>query len=253
MAQRGVIYLVSGVRSYLAELQISLRSLRRHEPELPVTVFSRFALPKRARCEHRPFSSPEHPLKQKVLVLAESPYEETLFLDTDTTIFGPIRDIFAYLRDHDFAIAEICSPNLLMPADRRAPGLPVMYNTGVLLYRKTPPVKKFFGKWTEAVLAQDPKDMWGGHNCDQHYFNLLVKAGAIADCGVRMAVLPNTIYNVRSTIAHLLKNNGQWPAVRIYHHRTLAMKLLKAVYATTDPLVAREIALKILRRIKGVR
>ena len=44
--KRGIIYLASGGRSYLGELLTSFQSLRRWEPTLPVTVFSRFTLPK---------------------------------------------------------------------------------------------------------------------------------------------------------------------------------------------------------------
>ena len=40
--KRGITYLASGGRSYLGELLTSIQSLRRHEPDLPVTVFSRF-------------------------------------------------------------------------------------------------------------------------------------------------------------------------------------------------------------------
>jgi hypothetical protein len=40
--KRGITYLASGGRSYLGELLTSFQSLQRHEPELPVTVFSRF-------------------------------------------------------------------------------------------------------------------------------------------------------------------------------------------------------------------
>lgn len=250
MSKRGVLYLASGGRSYLGELLTSLRSLRQHEPDLPATVFSRYALPAGTPCEHIPFDTEHHPLKQKVLILQQSPYEETLFLDTDTTILAPIQPMFDHLTNHDFAVANmfladwsVTPPKLLdlvKPND---------YNTGVLLFNRSPATGAFLKKWADAVLPQDPKDMWAGHNCDQDYFNKIVREGAIEATGLRFTPLPNTIYNVRGCMVPEMKRQGIWKDARIFHHRTRSMKLRKMLFSVTDPITAREIALKMWKRL----
>jgi hypothetical protein len=251
MARRGVIYLVSGPRSYLSELSTSLASLRRHEPDLPVTVFSRYALPGRAQADHVVYDNEHHPLKQKVLVLAESPYEQTLFLDTDTTILGPITPVFDRLADSNFAVAHTSivdrsqQPWKLVEFEN-----PGEYNTGVLLFDDSVPTRAFLQRWQDAVMPQDPTDMWAGHNCDQSYFNHIVPAGAPAECGVAFGTLPNVVYNVRGVMVDEMKRRDLWKDARVFHHRTRQMKLRKALFSVTDVAMVRESARKGAEKVR---
>ncbi len=252
-AQRGIIYLVAGGRSYMGELLTSLASLRRQEPDLPVTVFTPYRLPRWARCEHFEYQSTEHPLKQKVLILKESPYEETLFLDTDTFIYQPLTPIFDFLTDHEFAVANMYSMDwTVQPPLFKSLLDPTGFNTGVLLYRKTAASLAFLQAWAEAILPHDPKDMWAGYNCDQEYFHRVKAAGAMEAAGLKFVPLPNCEYNVRGIMAAPLQAAGRWEAVRIFHHRTRRMKLRKALYSLTDPMTAREVGLKLLDRMKSL-
>jgi hypothetical protein len=250
-AECGVIYLVSGGRSYLGELITSLKSLRRHEPELPVTVYSRFKVPASLRCEQVALDSREHPLKLKVLTLRRSPYERTLFLDTDITIHGALRPVFANLDGHDFCAANSHEADWsVVPPKFVAMVKPGDYNTGVLLFRKSDAMLRFLTRWEEAVLAQDPSDMWAGHNCDQHHFNRLVRAGALADCGVNFHELDNVVYNCRGVMLDEVKRLGRESDIRVFHHRTRAMKLRKLFYSSTDPATAREVVRKMFARVR---
>lgn len=249
-AQRGIIYVVSGGRSYLGELLASVDSLRKKEPDLPVTVFSRFAVPARRNLTWQPLESDEHPLKLKVLMLRRSPYVETLFLDTDTFIRGPVQPVFSELEGRDFCVANAHLADWsVRPPKFLAMVKPGEYNTGVLLYRRTPPAERFLQRWEEAVRAQDPADMWAGHNCDQHYFNLLVSAGLREECDMTFGDLDNVVWNCRGTMQEAVKTAGRWHEVRIFHHRTAGMKLRKLFYSATDPATAREIAGKVWRQI----
>ncbi len=251
--KRGIIYLASGGRSYLGELLTSFHSLRRYEPDLPVTVFSRFEVPKGlAHCDARPITSVEHPLKLKVLTLKESPYEETLFLDTDTTVRGPLQPVFGQLGSHDFAAANSHEADWsVQPPRFVALVKPRDYNTGVLLYRKSEPMLRFLGKWEAAVMAQDPSDMWAGHHCDQFHFNKLVTEGALEACGVDFLELDNVECNARGAMLPEIKRLGRMGDVRILHHRTRAMKARKLFYSVTDWPTIREIGIKALNRIRS--
>jgi len=250
---QGIIYLVSGGRSYLGELMTSLDTLRRVESTLPVTVFSRFELPRGAKADFQRITSNEHPLKLKVLTLRQSPYERTLFLDTDTSIRGPLSPLFAELDKHDFCVANshdadwsVTPPRFLKMVKERD------YNTGVLLYKKSsPPMERFLRQWEDAVLAQDPNDMWAGHYCDQYYFNKLVTAGALGECGVNYKELDNIIYNCRGAMYEAVQKQGRLKDIRIFHHRTRRMKLRKLFYSTMDPQTAREILKKVTARLRA--
>jgi hypothetical protein len=250
-APAGIIYLVSGGRSYLGELITSLKSLRRHEPELPVTVFSRFRIPGGLRADWVPLDSKEHPLKLKVLTLRQSPYERTLFMDTDITVRGPLRSVFENLEQHDFCAANSHEADWSVKPPRFVAMVrPGDYNTGVLLYRKTEAMLRFLTRWEQAVLAQDPADMWAGHNCDQHHFNALVRAGALKESGLAFHELDNVIYNCRGVMLEAVKAAGREGDIRIFHHRTRAMKLRKLLYSATDPATAKELFRKLTARLR---
>lgn len=246
-----MIYLVSGPRSYLSELQASLASLRRHEPELPVTVFSRSRLPRGTRADHAAYDSELHPLKQKVLVLAQSPYDHTLFLDTDTTVLGPIRQVFDYLEGSNFVAARASEADYSSRPPRLI-GLvhPREYNTGVLLYDSSAATGAFLERWAEAVIGQDESDMWAGHNCDQSYFNRIVAAGAPDACGLSFATMPNTVYNVRGLMVDEMKRLGIWNDALILHHRTRRMKARKVLFSATDPTTLLELGHKALQKAR---
>ena len=247
----GVIYLASGGRSYLGELITSLKSLRRFDPALPVTVFSRFKVPASLRCHWVPLDSREHPLKLKVLTLRRSPYERTLFLDTDITLHGSLAPVFAFLDGHDFCAANSHEADWSVNPPRFVAMVkPRDYNTGVLLFRKSEAMLRFLDRWEQAVLAQDPADMWAGHHCDQYHFNRLVSAGALEECSVSFHELDNVVYNCRGIMRAEVQRLGREADIRVFHHRTRAMKLRKLLYSATDPATAREILRKCTNRLR---
>ncbi len=240
---RGVIYVVTGGRSYLGELMTSIGSLRQFEPDLPVTVFSTFPIPTRPGVTCIATDPAENPHKLKVYSLSGSPYEQTLFLDTDTFIRGRLEPLFEELKDRDFCAANAhVADYSTRPPRFIAMVKPGGYNTGVLLFRNSPATRAFLREWEAAVRNHDPADMWAGHNGDQHFFNKLLREGALDACGVRWGDLDNARWNCRGIAISTLKESGAWADVRILHHRTTSMKLRKLMYSATDLGTARVIA-----------
>ncbi|MDQ8203598.1 putative nucleotide-diphospho-sugar transferase [Pelagicoccus sp. SDUM812003] len=248
---RGVIYVVTGGRSYLGELVSSVKSLRRHEPDIPVTVFSRYKLPSRYRLERREVDPDLNPHKLKVRCLRESPYDETLFLDTDTSIKGKVSPLFDELKQHDFCVAH----SHVADYSRRPPLLLDLvkadgYNTGVLLFRKSDPTSLFLSKWEGAVMAHDPKEMWAGHYGDQYFFTELVNGTGVADSELKFGILDNVKWNCRGIASEHVRKINRWSDVRIFHHRTSGMKIRKLIYSITDFPTAKVIAGKGLRLMR---
>src|SRR5882757_8776162 len=97
-SERGIIYVATGGR-FVAEARQSALSARRHMPDLPILLYTDqpeigggapFDLVR--KLEH-----PRHFFVDKVAPLAASPFEKTLFLDTDTFVCDPVYDLFAVL------------------------------------------------------------------------------------------------------------------------------------------------------------
>jgi hypothetical protein len=249
---RGVIYLVAGPKSYLGELSTSLKGLRRVHPDLPVTVFSPYRIPRGLDADHVEYDSPLHPLQQKVDVLRRSPYTRTLFLDTDTTILGPFVEIFELAAAGDFALAKAYRFVATESGeDRLELEHPDQFNTGVLCFDSSEPTNAFLDRWFDTVCEQDPSDMWPGHNCDQTWFNRLVADGVPEACGMSMITLPNRVYNTRGAMAAELKRRGLWGDVRIFHHRTRAMKARKALYSLTDRTYVADAGRRVVAKVRA--
>lgn len=239
---RGVVYVVAGSKNYVNELVSSVLSVRRHNKNLSITVFSDFEIPERLGVAVEKLAFRENPHKLKVCSMRRSPYGRTLFLDTDTEVRGSLDPLFQELDDRDFCAAN----SHLADYSVRPPRFIGMrkkggYNTGVLLFRKNVSTDKFLGLWEDAVRAHDSDNMWAGHFGDQFFFNELVSGGAAKECGLRWGVVDNLKWNCRGIAREHVVSIGKWSDVVILHERNSTMKMRKLLLAVTHKATARVI------------
>lgn len=214
----GIIYIAVG-DIYVRESIYSAHSVRLFHPDIPITLYT----DDEKQSEKFPgnvviINRDIHPLKIKVRCLSASPYENTLFLDTDTKVIKPINELFRLLETYDLCLANAPNvdfkqkPQKLIDYIRDG-----FYNTGVILYKQTDAFKTFHLKWLTSILEQDDNDIWPGHNCDQFYFNRLIRNQFHVKCNVRMGVFPNIIYNVRPTMIKAMEADGTIADAKILH------------------------------------
>jgi hypothetical protein len=152
----GVIYVATGKQQYIDEACISVVSLKEQIPNLHVTLFSDQTTTANCFDECRSMESSGSGFLDKILGMQQSPYDYTLFLDTDTYICGDFSELFtllekydvgAILAEHrtgkfadfswDYQHMKDAKDNLVYP----------IYNSGVILYKKSPVTTKFFTDW----------------------------------------------------------------------------------------------------------
>ena len=135
MQKRGVIYVYWGDQIQ-KELARSVESLKRHHPELPY------------KCFQIPADST---LLDKAKMLTMSPFETTLFLDTDTVVMDRLDFGFEKAEKHGLA----CCINECPWARRYADigGDQIEYNTGVLFFSKA--ATPVFDRWAELAPTID--------------------------------------------------------------------------------------------------
>jgi hypothetical protein len=230
-APRRVVYVATGER-HLREAVDSIASLRRHEPNLPVTMFvdpagrrilSNWGLTATsddAPVEILHLAEPTYSWTDKPLALAGDGAvdEEVLFLDSDTRICGPIGEIFDLLEAFDLAAAH--APVRL---DRRQPPsladrVPATFaelNTGVIAFRRTAAVLKLLDRWRRLHLDV-LRSIERGTVGDQSTFRV-----ALYESGLRFAVLPPE-YNCRFTFPTYVHG-----PVRILHGRAPDMERIE--------------------------
>jgi hypothetical protein len=175
---RGAIYIVTKDGRYLNLLSASVARLKHVMPDLPITVFS--DLPAEG-----PFDLVRVPSSQsdgffdKARLMAESPYEQTIFIDTDIFVVEPFPELFAMLDRFDCALTHEEYVNTDWDNHYPRPDIPVSFpefNTGLMAYRRSPATHVLFKEWGDlyrAFLDQHP----GKPTNDQPFFRVAAYFG----------------------------------------------------------------------------
>jgi hypothetical protein len=125
-------------------------TVKKMHPDLSTTLFTDVD----PRCNHidmvKIISTHSARLKQEYLW--DSPYENTLYIDSDTGIVGPILESFRLMERFDIAACH----DLIRKDDKKSARYPDYadvpdgfpeYAGGVIMFRKSSEVEKFFGEW----------------------------------------------------------------------------------------------------------
>ena len=142
----GVLYIATGLR-YVQEALTSARSLRAAMPWIPITMLVD-SLPEQSdQIDVRVINHPIFGYGDKVKYINASPYNKTLFIDTDTFVCGDLSECFALLDQFDLLVAhDALRVNIDSAIEPRFPE----FNTGVIFYRKCQDTNYFFSKWLSA-------------------------------------------------------------------------------------------------------
>jgi hypothetical protein len=219
MITRGVIYVAFG-QKYVSEALVSAASLKRHMPELPVTLFSDadIACPDVDQVVR---AQPDDSLPgcaAKIRHVAASPYEQTLFLDTDTYVCGDLGELFALL--DAFHLAAAHAPTRAVYEIETVPDSFPEFNTGVILFRRSPAVEAVLSSWADLFSRHrerlDRETMRWLHPADRRW-HALNDQGAFREAlyrsRLRVATLPPE-YNCRFSVPGFVDG-----PVRILHGR----------------------------------
>lgn len=234
----GVIYIARG-KEFIKEAHTSAASLKKHMPGMSITLFCDREVRSSYFEDVLPVKTPRFTLKDKILHIGLSPYDYTLFLDTDTYICDSISELFTLLGKFDIAVAHAPYRALYQPD-----GIPDSFpefNTGVILFRKSSRIMEFFSMWLtlyERHLQRlSRKEIRWLHPREEALFHgdLPCQATfreALYDSDLRIATLTSE-YNCRLTHPGFVHN-----PVKILHRRgTDLQTIAKAINANTRPRV----------------
>jgi hypothetical protein len=167
----------------------------------------------------------------RIPILEASPYERTLFLDSDTYVCGDLAGLFALLDEFDIALAH--APIRAIYAIEGVPDSFPEFNAGVILYRGSDRVKAAFRDWADRFARfQEQRDRgeirWlrpEGKRIHTHDQGSL--RAALYRSGLRIATLPPE-YNCRFTQPGFVDG-----PVRILHGRGLDLAEVAAALSTS--------------------
>ncbi|HEV7806286.1 MAG TPA: hypothetical protein VGO80_10725 [Solirubrobacteraceae bacterium] len=205
MPDTGILYVATGER-HQEETRRSASSFKVTMPDVPVAIFTDDPPAARAAgCFDivRELSDCRHSYVDKLRPLVDSPFERTLFLDTDTYSAAPCYEVFDLLDRFDLAIAH--AP--LRAHFHHPLSCPISFpelNTGVIAYRNTRAFRALVANWIEIFASQPDLEY------DQPAFR---EALYVSD--LRFAVLTSE-YNLRACFPYFLGGNVE---VKIIHAR----------------------------------
>lgn len=145
----GVLYIAFG-EGYVDEAMQSAESLKEHN-DVDTTLLTdspRSSLPYFDRI--KTIKGTKSPLLEAIEAMSQSPYDRTIYLDTDVQVLGDITDLFALLDEFDIAAKQKSGYYPTGPRGGQYPELPDSfpeYNTGVLVYRSGELIEEFFKDW----------------------------------------------------------------------------------------------------------
>ena len=152
----GVVYVAYG-HNARAEAMESIRTLREHH-DWPIAVVGD-PLPDTQHIPWEGFGRPGRWAKVNLLEL--SPFERTLYLDADTRVHGDLSIGFDILQDGWELVmvpskrGELEAAGILVERERHATMAelgdrwPLMLNTGVMWFRRTPRTTRLWQTWRE--------------------------------------------------------------------------------------------------------
>ncbi len=149
VAGEGIVYSCSG-KDYLDEALRSARSSLRHN-KLPHVLFTTADIDGEEGLEIVRFEPSANPYVDKIANMRRSPFQRTIYLDTDTYVVDEIAHLLRLLDRYDVAAAF--APGYRGLADPEVPTAFYEFNTGVVAWRACERTSQFMRAWQETYLA----------------------------------------------------------------------------------------------------
>lgn len=215
--ENGFLYIVTG-EGYAQECLFSIKSLKKYNTE-KICIFSeeKYRDIFKKHCDYF-FCINSKLQRPKVEYISQSPFKNTVYLDSDTFINENISDLFQLLNKYDFGGA-FCNArkrenySKLILKYKNIPYSFSEINTGVMIFNNSLKVKDLFKKWQDYYY----KYLSVTNGWDQPSFRV-----ALWESEVKLCHLPPE-YNVRpKSVYEKVRNNknilGQLHMEpRIYH------------------------------------
>lgn len=184
--KKGCIYVATG-NSHLEEAIRSARSFKAAMPEVPIWLWGDLD----PACDHLfdrfvRIESPARSFEDKIFPLLQSPFEKTIFLDSDTYVCAPLHDVYEILDRFDFAAAH---PLLRTTMQQNLPEAFPEVNSGVMAFCSNERVRRMIENW---LLLYKEHAKATNRSDDQPPLRV-----ALYRSDLRFAVLPPE-YNVRT-------------------------------------------------------
>ena len=198
--KNGVLYVATG-EDLISEARKSAESVRLHMNNTPIGIVTDESQEPTGFDTVVYIDNPEHGFKDKIQGMLQSPYERTVYLDTDTYVAEAINELFDMLDRFDIAATHNPNRNLHTNINLGVPQSFPEYNTGVVAFKKQP-TTELFNQWQKLYKTD--------HRGDQPSFRRV-----LYDSNLRLATLPREYNYLPRYPEHIVKD------VKIFHGRLI--------------------------------
>lgn len=178
---KGVIYIVKG-KEYVEEILTSAASLKKHMPNLSITLFTDINIESKYVDNIIKIDSSKYTFEDKVRYIGKSPYYYTLYLDSDTYVCDDFSELFDLLDKFDIAAAHGYDKGSSFT--KEVPKSFASFNCGVILFKKSHKIKKLFSDWLKLYLKDKNKrlaELYPTNIIDRKHRNFLKMRKRIRD------------------------------------------------------------------------
>jgi len=232
----GILYIATE-RSLIDEAKLSAKSVKNVMPNIPIALVTAQAVESDLFDVVIDVDNPSHSFKDKPKYISFSPFDKTVYLDTDVYIYSKFNELFELLNEFEIAAAHDKGHGFDRYREHLAGNIPICYaeyNTGVIAYNSE--AKQKFGKKWLYNYKQDEEES-DTPPPDQPSF----RRTAYSYNGQVHTLQPN--YNCLFRNRGLI--NGE---VKIFHGRLSNINTMGA-----DKPVEVEDAINVLNREDGIR
>lgn len=202
----GVVYVATD-DELVREGILSAKSVKEHN-DLPITLVTDSSIRHEVFDNYLRLDSPQKNWLDKVAGMMKSPYERTLYLDTDTYVAGSFTELYDWLDRYDLAaFPQVCHNTDDIYG---IPDTLKEYCTGVVLYRNG--LDAFFDKWYQNLAD----------NIEVYHGDIAAFRQTVWETDVHVAPLPAE-YNCKPRWAGTLNDD-----VVILHERLLDIDTMGA-------------------------
>jgi hypothetical protein len=145
MTENGILYVATG-EEFVNEAELSARTVQAVMPDIPIAIATDVE-PTFDFDYVIEISDPAHGFVDKITNISLSPFDRTLYLDTDIYLDSDVSELFDLLDRFDIAVAHNHNREVYNP-----PGIPASfpeYNTGVIVYENDSRFAEFASDWAD--------------------------------------------------------------------------------------------------------
>lgn len=145
MTNQGVLYIATG-EEFVKEAEVSARSVSNVMSNIPIAIATDVE-PSFDFDHIINISNPHYGFQDKISNMSRSPFEQTLYLDTDIYMGSNVSELFELLNKFDLGLAYNHNREAYNPPE--VPDSFPEYNTGVIVYRNDENFRRFTETWEE--------------------------------------------------------------------------------------------------------